>query len=72
MVRNYSPETKKVIHNGSSPSKNALTHHEHDKLSPEFPDKKDKSLHQESNGDTKKALNDEDSNQVVLRQLKRI
>ena len=38
---------QEVIHDGSSPSANALTHHEYDALSPELPDEEKKSLRQE-------------------------
>ena len=51
------PETVEVIHYGSSPSENASTHHEHDTLSCELPDEKDKPLGRKSNGDTPKASN---------------
>ena len=65
-------EPEEAIHDGSSPNENASTYHEHDILTPKLPDEEEKSLRRESNDDTPKALNNEDSDQVVLRQSKRI
>ena len=63
------PEPEAVIHDGSFSSENALPH-EHDTLSPELLDEENKSLRRESNDDTPKASNDQDSDHVVLRRSK--
>ena len=65
------PEPEEPIHDGFSPDENASTHHEHEILTPKLPDEEEKSLRRESNSDTPKASNDEDSDQVVLRRSKR-
>ena len=63
-------EPEEAVHDSSSPSENASTHHEHDVLTPKLPDEEEKSLRRESNDDTPKASTDEDSDQVVLRRSK--
>ena len=43
------PEPQELIHDGSSPSENASTHHECDTLSPKLPNEEDKPLRREAN-----------------------